>query len=143
MLFSGIVIAVVTLVWQCIAIKLDKSGHNYIRPTTMLDFITAKVKYVCFHIGKFIAYISSFYEYLALGEIFDALCELTNSTWNLLTSGFQIIRGYISVSHLYEHPYLVTCGSITIVAALAYGIHIYEIVDFQSYIELPLECRAM
>lgn len=124
----------VLLFWQYVALRLDKlTKYKIVRPTTLIDYGTSYTKWGWFQIGRFFAYVSSFYVYFGFGDLLDALLQILSSIWNLLTSFFYFIKGYISVYPLYQKPHLLIWGSITLVVVIIAGcvryFHCYDLVN--------------
>ena len=114
------------LLWQYVALRLDKlTKYKIVRPTIVIHYVTNHLKWVWFHIGRFFAYVSSFYIYLGFEDFIYALAQILSSIWSLLTSFFDFIQGYISVYPLYQKPHLLIWGSTTLVVTTTAGVFWY------------------
>lgn len=77
--------------------------------------------------GTLIAKISSFLTFFDFDDMLKAAEQLWKPIWETLTSWVYFFTGYISEMKLYDHPYLVTAGSIIIISILWYIAHYFDL----------------
>lgn len=112
-----------------------------VRPSAGLTWAAEKAVLGFTTLGVWIARLSSFYTYLHVHEVFHTLGALIKPVWRLTTSPFWIIKGYverISMNDVYEHPYLVVLGTLTIVGVTAYFLRGY-LPDFRTWMPNYIE----
>ena len=80
-----------------------------------MTFVATKCKDLFFGIGKLLAKISAFLEWLDWELIKQALHDFFKPIFDTLFSWLWAAKGYIETMSLYDHPYLVALGSIIIV----------------------------
>ena len=109
-------------VWEYIGIRVRKQlGWQFISPTTILGLVTDLLKYCFDRLGRFVAHLSSVLVYLHLEDFFKAGWALVVSVWDLLTSGYEFVRGYFTVSFTFKKSYLIYLGSFLLWAAAILG----------------------
>lgn len=88
--------------------------NKYKRPSEGLTYIANKSHEVFTSLGRMIAYCSSFYHYLRLGELKDTLCELGEPIGLIIISPFYTFKGYLDVLTKNDYPVLTIFGSATL-----------------------------
>lgn len=118
-------------IWEYIGIRVRKQLHwRFLSPTTIIDYVAHYTK-LCFNqLGRWLALISSFYVYLRLEDFFYAGWDLLRSMWNLVLSGFEVVRGYFTTSLTFKRSYLVYIGTMTLIAAIIAGIYYWFELDY-------------
>lgn len=92
------------------------------RPTYFINYVATQMRRVFRAIGRAIAILSAFVEWLRLDELARTLCDLVEAVWGVLTSWFEVVRGYVSAIVEYEwNPLYVNIGSILILGTLSYA----------------------
>ena len=80
--------------------------------------------------GRGLAHLSSFYEYiyeyLRLEEIGKTLYALLVPLWRTLTSPFWMVKGYVETMNLYDHPYLISLGSATLLGGISVWVYVWK-----------------
>jgi len=89
-------------------------------PAYFLNIISTECMRFFKYLGEWAAYLSSYLTFIKLGDILKAFSDVMNPMLKLIFSPFQFIYGYVSFASLYEHPILVTIGSILIVFIILY-----------------------
>ncbi len=102
--------------WQHVARKQKWTW----KPSYILDLITNQLVKVWNFLGKVCVWISSFYTWIDPSDLLATLNELFTSVYHFLFSWKAFIESYVSNMNLYDHPYLVSCGTATLVALLSY-----------------------
>ena len=118
----------ITLLWQYVALRCDKltlGRVNLYRPTMAIDHLTILSYRLWDVLGRFCAYVSSFYVYLGFEDLGLAAVQLAKSSWQLLCSAGEFTRSYVSTINLYDNPYLVVAGSLTLLSSIVLGISFY------------------
>jgi hypothetical protein len=87
---------------------------NFYRPSLFFNYIAEEASTFFWNVGKLIAGICSFYEYLELHELGQTISDLAFSLIKLVTSFFSLPLGYIYTACSYDHPYMITLGLLTI-----------------------------
>jgi len=106
------------------------------RPSIFLNWV-ARVAQSCFrNLGKFFAILSSFYELINFHELKQTLEDLCNPIIELVRSPFYIIVGYVKQMSVYDHPYLIIIGSVTIVSSILLSGVTYILYD-DTYYTIP------
>ena len=90
------------------------------RPSHIIDLATEQLTAFWTFLGKLCVYISSFYTWLDLWQIFESISELCRSITKFFFSFKAFIESYTVNMKFYDHPYLISLGSVTIIAALLY-----------------------
>lgn len=106
----------VLLIWEYIA----KKTLSNIKPSYALNYVATSATNFFFNIGKFIAKISSFYTYIDFADIKETLHDFFKPLINILISPFQLIYGYVNTSMIYDHPYLVGFGTLTLLDIIVF-----------------------
>lgn len=115
-ILAGIV-PLLVIIWQYVAETTD-----IIKPSMCIDKVANCLKFMFGSMGKCFAHLSSFYLILKFDRLFVAIQQLVISTWQLLTSYTEFITGYMSTAMLYDHPYMVVAGSLTLVGLIVLGL---------------------
>ena len=71
-------------------------------------------------LGKICVWISSFYTWIDPTDLLATLNELFSSIWKFLFPWLEFFRAYVTNMKLYDHPYLISFGSATLVGLLSY-----------------------
>ena len=104
------------------------------RPTVGINKITKQLQTVFEFFGSCIARISSFLMLIDLREIGETFCDLFGSSFNLLTSGIYVLKGYFERSrHYIGNKNLIYLGSFLLALSMMY---IYKYVNFSTLILL-------
>ena len=81
-------------------------------------------------IGRVVAYVSSFYVYLHLGDLVKSILSLLKSIGKLLLAPFWFFSGYARILDLYDavkqgNGVLIILGTLTVLGGIAYGLFWY------------------
>src|SRR5438445_2016539 len=120
MLTKGIYIttasAFLSFVWEYTA----KRYASTIKPSVALTYLANGCYDVCYGMGTYAAKLSSFLTWLDFNEIIATGHDLVKPIINIFVSPYYFLTVYINTSLLYEHPYLVAMGSITVLLLLLF-----------------------
>lgn len=106
--------------WQHLA---RKHGWTW-KPSYILDLVTNQLVKVWTFLGKVCVWISSFYTWIDPTDLLATLNELFSSIWKFLFSWLEFFKAYVANMKLYDHSYLISFGSATLVGLLSYVIWI-------------------
>lgn len=120
MLYSLIPITV--FLWEYAA----KKALITFKPSSITQFVADQVVSGFYTLGRGVAYLSSFYTYLNFNEFIETAHDIVKPCFDLVTSPYHFLRGYLDTSLLYQHPYLVFMGTITILIVVSYLIYRYK-----------------
>ena len=96
--------------WEYVA----KRQSSLIKPSTALTYV-ADFSYDLFYgIGSIAAKLSSFLTLLNFNEVIETGHDIIKPVINMVISPYHMITGYINTSLLYDHPYMVAAGSLTL-----------------------------
>lgn len=95
-----------------------KQGWTY-TPGYFIDLVATFAEKAWAKIGRFCAWISSFYTYIDLKDLWLTCDQLVGPVVRFFFSWTKAITAYVSEMKLYDHPYLISLGTSTIVAILA------------------------
>ena len=122
--------------WQHIA---RKYGWQW-KPSYMLDLVTEQLVRFFSWVGRIAVWISSFYTYINIKDLYATFAELYKSVADFVFSWKAFFESYISDMKLYDHPYLITLGSITLVTGTIYLLYIYDFLwPFELIIIIMIE----
>lgn len=124
---------VVAFLWEHLCKEIKEKGvkrDGKTRPSTIISYAAKKSQWGFSKIGEGFARISSLYTYFYLQEIADTFMKIMKPLLNLVTSPLYSIKGYVSQMEMYDHPYLVLFGTITIVFGVEYVASLYDIFLF-------------
>lgn len=119
--FGSIVVS--SIIWEYIA-KRKKSN---VKPSVGLTHTATFFSNGWRCLGELAAKISSFYTYLDFREIKEALHDLWKPIIELCFSWFQFFNGYFTTANLYNHPYLISFGSLTLLILLGWLGHYFDV----------------
>ena len=102
--------------WEHYARKTE----SQVKPSVYLGYGAELAQRCWEYVGYAAAKISSFYTYIDLKDLMDTFHDLFKPMIDFVTSPLWAAKGYIAEMNLYDHPYLVTLGSATIVGVLAW-----------------------
>lgn len=68
------------------------------------------------------AWVSSFYTHINLEDLGMTLHELASPSIKLVTSPLFAVKGYLETIDLYDHPYVIVAGSVTLVAVVCWAV---------------------
>lgn len=121
--------------WQYTA----KRNDWIYKPTYFIDLVTEQFNTIYNWLGRFAVWISSFYTFFDFKDLIETFQELYISIKNLLFSWRTFIVSYTSYMSFYEHPYLISLGSLTLISLVLYLLYtfrntwpIYVVSDFVS-----------
>jgi hypothetical protein len=100
-----------------------KSHPNWTRPSTVIASVALRSQQFFEWIGVICAHISGFYTYIINRGFYQTLCDLAKPTGDLFMSWAYVVKGYFSTVNLYDHPYLVFFGSLTLICLILYALH--------------------
>lgn len=89
-------------------------------PSVFLNMVASYCESVWVTVGYYIAKISSFYTYVNFTELFDSFLDIFRPSVEIVTSPFYAIKGYVTEMNVYNHPYLIAFGSLTLFFAATY-----------------------
>ena len=104
----------ILLIWEYIA----KKTLSNVKPSYALDYVATLTMDLFFSIGTVLAKISSFYTYIDFKDVKETLHDFFKPIINIIGSPLQMIYGYIDTSMIYEHPYLVGFGTLTLLSII-------------------------
>jgi hypothetical protein len=84
-------------------------------PTWALFRVASHIRHYAECVGTWLAYLSSFYEYLYLYELGQTLLELARALWSCISAPLWILKGYAETAITYPHPYIIILGSCTLI----------------------------
>jgi len=107
------------ILWQYLALRLDHITRDKAwRPSTLIESTITWIAGWAYSCGELLAYISSFYVYLGLGDLINAFCDIILAVFNLIKVFNEFRRGYFKVSLSFSKPHLILFGTITLVLVL-------------------------
>lgn len=124
-----------SFLWEYVA----KKNELVVKLSVALSYIARFAIDSWFATGRLAAKISSFYTYINFGELMETFHDLFKPMIDICTSPFHFVRGYISVAQIYNHPYLIGFGSVTMISFVAWLI--YKMgwnLTLQKYLQLIL-----
>lgn len=111
-----------------------KYGSNY-RPSIGLDSLSNKSRNLFCAFGRKCAWISSYLTQIDLKEIGMTIEDVITPTWNLLTSPFYMIYGYVHTAATYgKKQWMVYFGSAIGLLLISYGTCKYIDIHPLSYL---------
>ncbi len=123
--FGGLLISTVigTLTWEHIGRKRD---IRY-RPSVGLDFVSVKSRKLFRALGTKCAWLSSYLTQIDLKEIGVTINDVMKPTWDLVTSPFCAISGYVRTAAGYgRKQWMIYAGSALSIILLSYGLYRYN-----------------
>lgn len=105
--------------WQYTA----KRNDWFLKPTYIIDLVTEQLVNFYTFLGKIAVWISSFYTFFDFKDLRETFNELCDSILNLLFSWTSFISSYVTNMNFYDHPYLITLGSVTLIGLLLYLVY--------------------
>ncbi len=116
----GVIIFGSLFLWQYLALRLETlNKYNLYRPSLLLNSIACILQDIFYGIGKWIAYISSFYEYLGFRDMIKALQELFKPCIEIILSVFHLFKGYLETALTYDYTYSIIFGTITLLLVIS------------------------
>ena len=119
----------VLFVFTIICEDVEKRYDITYRPSFFLSKISKFLTDTFEYIGEIFAKLSSFYTYINIDSLKKTLEDLIKPIFTSMMSPFYIVKGYALEIDLYEHPYIVFLGSVTLVAlvlALLYKFKVHK-----------------
>ena len=108
--------------WQYAA----KRNDWFFKPTYFIDLVTEQLVRAYTYLGKIVVWISSFYTFFDFKDLIETFEELCISVKNFLFSWQSFITSYVSNMSFYDHPYLISLGSITLISLALYLVYIFR-----------------
>ena len=121
---TGIVISSIfaTLVWE----HIGRKRNHKIRPSVGLEIVSEKSRKFFRMVGRGLAWASSYLIQIDLKDIGLTIESVFRPTWNLVTSPFCIISGYIRAAVAYKNKqWMIYIGSALAVLLFSFGIYRY------------------
>lgn len=105
--------------WEHIARKNSVS----FRPSCILNFVADQFVAVFYWIGNKFAWLSSFYDWIEFGELIQTAKILWRAVWLLVTTPFELCKGYYDYLKTLSYPVLGVLGTLTLLVTpvLIYG----------------------
>lgn len=114
----GVFVSVV--LWQHFA----KVVEFWFTPVWILNTVRQYCETVFRLLGSWFAYISSYLTYLKLDKLFSSACDVLKALWCMLFVWAEFVKGYYNAIFEYQwSTSTIVCGSITIIAAIAYIVY--------------------
>lgn len=111
----GAALCLIVFVWEYAVVDIDTN----IRPSVLLTFIADNVTAACERLGTVLAWLSSFYTYIAWDKLNRTVERLFKPTWSIAMSWMYVAWGYLSYIHESEiNPTVVWIGTVTLCALL-------------------------
>lgn len=107
------------IIWEYIA----RGNVSNIKPSYALSKVATWSIDFWYATGRLLARISSFYTYINFKDLIETCNDLFKPIFDILISPFQLIKGYINVATIYEHPYIVGFGSVTLIALISWIVY--------------------
>ena len=108
--------------WQYTA----KRNDWVFKPTYFIDLVTDQINTIYNWLGKVVVWISSFYTFFDFKDLAETFEELYVSIRDLLFSWKTFVNSYVSNMSFYDHPYLISLGSITLVGLALYLVYTFR-----------------
>lgn len=113
---SAIIIA--TIAWEHAA----NANKSSIKPSIPLAYTAKWCKETFLYLGRVVAKLSSFYDYLYLEKLGETIHGIAKPIIDIFTSPFWTIVGYLEYATEYGRPALIFAGSATLIMFLVWGI---------------------
>lgn len=111
----GAALCLIVFVWEYAVVDIDTN----IRPSVLLTFIADNVTAACERLGTMLAWLSSFYTYIAWDKLSRTVERLFTPIWSIAMSWLYVAWGYFSYIHESEiNPTVVWIGTVTLCALL-------------------------
>lgn len=114
--------------WEYTAIRRELTYSPSVTLNKGVEFF----RFICEELGNMAARLSSFLTIFDFSDMLKALNRLWTPCWQMITSGAYFFKGYVSEMNLYEHPYLVTLGSIILVFLVFYSLRFFNILKIPT-----------
>lgn len=115
----------IIFIWEYVAIKADMSN----KPSYYICIVRDNILYLSEDIGIIFAYISSYLDIINLQDLAQAFTNIFMPIWEICAE-FPIYfkKGYMSITVLYDHPYIIILGSVLLVFNIIFGggLYIYK-----------------
>ena len=112
--------------WEYTALRLNQEFS----PSVALNSISTFAVKFWRSCGHFVAWLSSFLTFFDFDDMLKAAENLWKPTWETLTSFVYFYAGYVSEMKLYDHPYLVTAGTIILVSLITYLSYYFGLLEY-------------
>ena len=99
-----------------------KQGWTW-TPGYVIDLAATFCENLWEKIGKFLVWISSFYTVVDLKDWWITCDQVLGPTIRFIMSWTVAITTYVSEMKLYDHPYLISLGSTTLIGILSYLVY--------------------
>lgn len=110
MFYVFMIVLGVTL-WQHVTTRVF--DIQYVSPSYILDRISDFIDNITWYIGRVIAILSAYLEWLKLDDIVESFREVIVSMYGVVCALFGFMRGYIDTVVEFEwHPYVIILGTI-------------------------------
>jgi hypothetical protein len=87
------------------------------RMAVPLAWMAERAKDFCFELGRLLARLSSYLNYIDFDEVMITLDSLVHPIWNLCVSPLEMLVGYAQTAWEYAHPSWVYWGSGVLIVA--------------------------
>lgn len=94
--------------------------NTQVKPSTYIWILCGWYQYLWKLIGKAFAYLSSYLEIINIYDLITAFVDLIRPIISIIKSPYYFVKGYMSVAFLYDHPYMITTGSIILILGIGY-----------------------
>ena len=112
----GLLGFVLIFFWQHLGRKYNLTW----KPTYIIDLVTAQLVRIWTFLGKVCVKISAFYSWIDPSDLLATGYELFVSVSKFFFSWTYFITSYVSGMKLYDHPYLISLGSATLVGLISW-----------------------
>ena len=111
----GAALCLIVFVWEYAVVDIDTN----IRPSTLLTFIADNITAACERLGTVLAWLSSFYTYIAWDKLSRTVERLLKPVWSITMSWLYVAWGYLSYIRESEiNPTPVWIGTVTLCVLL-------------------------
>lgn len=103
-------------IWEYVA----KRKQSNIKPSYVLDKVATGVTDFFYAIGRILAKLSSFYTFIDYKELLGAFSDLISPLIKIVTFPYHFCKGYADTALIYNHPYIVGFGSVTLLVLIGW-----------------------
>jgi hypothetical protein len=123
LLLNSFIGFITIFIWEYVC---KRSGFTF-KPSTIVTYVASILSTMFSWLGTMLAKISSFLTLLDFKEFIETFSDIYYSLVTLIDSPFHFIKGYFETAGIYDHPYLIIVGTITLTCFTSYALYYFEL----------------
>ena len=120
---SVLVVSTLIFFWEYTAVRQEYE----ISPSLVFNKTAHGCQWFFQKVGTSAAWVSSFLTMIDFEDVVKTFKRLLMPLWDICTSFLYLVEGYVMTMNVYDHPYLVTLGSLVLVTVILCALYYFNL----------------